>query len=42
MVYEDVVESVQVTIQDSASNGGGGGAICKSINDPHTTMFDGL
>ena len=42
MVYEDVVEEVEVTIQDSSPNGGGGGALCKSINDPHTTTFDGL
>ena len=39
MVFETKISSVEVTIQDV--NQGQGGAICKSINDPHTTTFDG-
>ena len=53
-VFEREVTQITVWIHDTDStdgggngggNGGGGaqsGAQCKSINDPHTTTFDGL
>ena len=46
MVFEAVIKEIRLHIQDIDAEAGEGapvksGAICKSVNDPHTTTFDG-